>query len=89
MRTVLLCLLTLACETETHEEAAERRAKEAWVGPCHDTATLVATTAGSPSQAECPNRLHRMRIEVTAAPSNEEFGAVVFCECQRADGGAQ
>ena len=86
--------LVIGCERESDNDRYKRKAHEAWVGPCKDTATLIATTTWSPSERSCPNRLHRMRVEVAAAPSNEEFGAVVFCECQRgwrkhaADGGA-
>lgn len=49
---------------------------------CQDSATLVATTAGSPNGATCPNRHHRMRV-VPATLAGEEIGATVFCECER------
>lgn len=57
-----------------------------WEKPCTDMSWLLATTAGSPNQAACPNKSHRMRVQVATTPSQEEIGALVFCECQR-DGG--
>jgi hypothetical protein len=67
------------------EPGNRRRAEEAREGPCSDVSWLLATTAGSPSQAICPNRLHRMRVQVATHPSNEEAAALVFCECRRSD----
>lgn len=65
----------------------------AWTAPCQDESVLLATTAGSPSSFKCSNRGHRMRVEIASAPANEEFGALVFCECVRpgdgADGGGK
>ena len=55
--------------------------EKAWVEPCHDKSRLLASTIGSPGDFECPNQKHKMRVEVMTAPSNEEFGALVFCEC--------
>lgn len=55
-----------------------------WNEPCHDVSTLVATTTGSPDSFECPNKLHRMRV-AASTKSGEEVGAVVFCECVRAE----
>ncbi len=66
-----------------------RLADEERNGPCKDSATLLATTAGSPNYHVCPNRRHRMRIQIASAPSNEEFGAVAFCECQPDPAGKQ
>lgn len=51
--------------------------------PCRDEAVLLASTAGSPSHASCHHAQHRMHIEVRTTPSQEEIGAVVFCECVR------
>jgi hypothetical protein len=48
--------------------------------PCLDTSTLVATTAGSPNQFSCSNKLHRMKVE-TKVIAGEEIGALVFCQC--------
>lgn len=56
--------------------------------PCQDESQLLATTSGSPSKMKCPNRFHRMRVEVATHPSNEEAAALVFCRCFRPDGGA-
>ena len=55
----------------------------AWTEACHDEARLLATTAGSPDKFECPNKLHRMRVQVASKATNEEAAALVFCECQR------
>lgn len=66
------------------------REHERRFGPCFDSATLLATTTGSPSDQTCPNIRHRMRVEIKTTPSNEEIGALVFCECRRdADGGVR
>ena len=80
---IALAVLISACDTETDAQLAARWDREEWNGRCRDEATLVATTSGSPSSTRCPNRLHRMRVQVASSPSNEEFGAVVFCECTR------
>jgi hypothetical protein len=77
----LALLVTCACKS-TDEQWQQRR-QRAWLEPCRDSATLLATTTGSPSKRECPNRMHRLRIEVASGASNEEYAAVVFCECQR------
>lgn len=66
-------------EQQAHNAAEATRL--AWEGPCHDVSWLLATTAGSPSEAACPNKLHRMHVEVATHPSNEEAAAIVFCEC--------
>jgi len=47
---------------ETTDTAEHRRAREAWHGPCADSATLLATTSGSPNREACPNKRHRMRF---------------------------
>lgn len=60
-----------------------RLESEARERPCADQSTLLATTAGSPSFFQCPNKDHRMRVQVASAPSNEEGIALVFCECVR------
>lgn len=65
------------------DNAVEQQRREAWEGRCRDTSTLLATTAGSPSEYTCRNRLHRMRVQVASAPAHEEFGALVFCQCIR------
>ncbi len=64
-------------------EARRQEAEEIWSGKCRDESWLLATTAGSPDRAVCPNRLQRMRVQVATHPSNEEAAALVFCECQR------
>jgi hypothetical protein len=79
---IILALVTLTgCEEISGEAAWKREAKEAWVAPCADTSWLLATTAGSPDHATCPNQKHRMRVQVATKSSNEEIGALVFCEC--------
>lgn len=75
----LSALLLAGCETPN--EAQDRYRREEWVEPCRDKAMLLATTAGSPSGAECPNRLHRMSAEVATHSSNEEAAALVWCRC--------
>jgi hypothetical protein len=87
-----LALFVNACEkyeTQARYEQ-ERRTKEyaeeelkTWIGECHDQSWLLATTFGSPDSAKCPNRKHKMKVQLASAPSHEEFGAVVFCECER------
>lgn len=59
----------------------KREQEERWNAPCADTSWLLATTAGSPNAATCPNKNHRMRVQVATSPSNEEAAALVFCEC--------
>ena len=49
---------------------------------CQDSATLLATTAGSPDNYTCPNKHHKMRVE-SVTKAGEEIGATVFCECVR------
>ena len=83
-------LLLVGCETDhSGFESPGHVARRQWSEPCHDEAILLATTSGSPSHKQCPNRLHRMRVQIASAPSNEEFGAVVFCECRRGTDGGQ
>lgn len=62
--------------------AAEEQRLE-WEGPCKDMSWLLATTAGSPSAATCPNKLHWMHVQVASQSSSEEGTAVVFCACER------
>ena len=90
VKRVLPLLLLNSCLAEDcldPERAAERegarRAAAAWIAPCTDQSWLLATTAGSPSHAVCPNQRHRMHVQVATTSSNEEVGALVFCECQR------
>ena len=87
---ILVLLLCIGCEhgLEDHEARQKRRAAEQWVEPCHDTLTLVATTAGSPNGERCTNRLHRMIVE-TKTVGAEEIGVAVFCKCVRDGGGAE
>ena len=84
----LILLLTLGCDRpgafESGEHQAAREKVEQWEGPCADKSWLLATTAGSPDVAECPNKMHRMRVQVATTPSQEEVGALVFCECAHA-----
>jgi len=60
----------------------DQRVHEATYGTCHDQSWLLATTAGSPDSARCPNVHQRMRVQVATTASHEEVGALVFCECQ-------
>lgn len=68
---------------ETGDERVARERAGRWTEPCHDQSSLLATTAGSPDNFECPNKLHRMRVQVASKATNEEAAALVFCECQR------
>lgn len=61
----------------------QERQRLLWEGPCKDSATLLATTSGSPSDESCPNKRHHMRVQLSTGPSREEYGALVFCECER------
>lgn len=86
---IFLTIVTFACHTneETLEQqAARRQRQEKWTEPCRDQSALLATTAGSPDTFECPNRLHKMKVQVATAPSHEEAAALVFCECQKEPG---
>lgn len=65
------------CQTQSCQE------KKEWFEPCHDESELLATTTGSPNSMKCPNRFHRMKVQVATTPSHEEIGALVFCECER------
>lgn len=82
----VLCLFSAGCwespRTAQLQEESQEEARE-WNAPCRDESVLLATTAGSPNSFTCPNRLHKMRVQVATAPSNEEAAAIVFCECQR------
>lgn len=64
----------------TAKREAQEEEERAFNGECHDEATLIATSAGSPDKARCLNRRHKMRIEVSTK-AGEEVGAVVHCEC--------
>jgi hypothetical protein len=79
---VVLVVLS-GCDDMDGSRRAQAIADKAWEGPCADTSWLLATTAGSPDRATCPNKAHRMRVQVATTPSHEEIGALVFCECQR------
>lgn len=72
--------------TDAIDKATDRQHHEERLGPCRETATLVATTAGSPNEHTCPNVAHRMRVQVQTTATKEEVAAIVFCECVR-DGG--
>lgn len=93
MKTILgMALLLTGCDfldmDKEHERNRVRWAREAseeWEKPCLDVSWLLATTSGSPSEAKCTNRRHKMRVQVASAASKEEFGAVVFCECLHDD----
>ena len=74
-----ISLLVIGCA----EQQQKRWEQEQWYGPCHDESSLLATTAGSPNSFKCPNKDHRMRVQVATHPSNEEAAALVFCECAR------
>ena len=81
-RLVILFLLALpGCEDTDAINA--RIDREIYEGPCHDESSLLATTGGSPSHCKCPNKLHRMHVQVATHPSNEEAAALVFCQCER------
>lgn len=78
------------CEGQRqYRHRTQLEGNEAWNAECHDTSTLVATTAGSPNSATCTNKHHRMRVEAVTKASNEEMGAVVFCQCVYDDAGAE
>lgn len=64
-------------------DAYKCRERREWIEPCHDESRLLATTFNTPVHFKCPNQHHRMQVTPAAGPSNEEFGAVVFCECKR------
>lgn len=81
IRAVLLVLVVLGCEGTAVETYGQRRNRE-WFEDCRDESRLVATTAGSPNGFECPNREHRMRVELKTM-SGEEIAALVVCECER------
>jgi hypothetical protein len=72
----------VAAEQNQHKRY-ERQKLEAWNGPCADSSTLVATTTGSPSNHECTNKQHKMRVQVTTL-AGEKVGALVLCECREA-----
>lgn len=78
----LLALMVAGCD---NGEDAQKHQRGVWEGPCHDESWLLATTSGSPSSAKCPNKNHRMRVQVASMASQEEAAALVFCECQRPD----
>lgn len=82
-----LSALIVTCESPTARLDREKR--EAWVAPCQDTSVLLATTAGSPNQYTCPNQNHRMRVQVSTEPTNEEAAALVICECTKPQGKAE
>lgn len=82
----VLLLLALGCgKVKTYREQMLETREYDWNEPCHDEARLLATTSGSPDDFECPNKLHRMRVQVASKATNEEAAALVFCECQRAE----
>jgi len=85
----LKAAIFLVCATgcEKSEPAWKVYEREEWSGPCKDTSVLLATTSGSPSFQTCPNRLHRMHVQVATHSSNEEAAALVFCQCIRAGDG--
>jgi hypothetical protein len=83
LSTGALLVLLFGCESEEKRYARWRLRR--WEEPCHDVSILVATTAGSPSDFECPNRRHRMRVQITTTKTNEEVAALVFCECVSSD----
>ena len=80
----LIFLIVCVCASvgcESVEDSWKRQKQEAWEEPCHDTSTLLATTAGSPNAFACPNKHHKMHVQISTTSSNEEVGALVFCEC--------
>lgn len=84
----VLLLAVTACDDHGHADIDDSRRQAAaalaeWNGPCADTAVLVATIAGYTSEHTCANKRHHMHVQVASDPSREEFGAVVFCECER------
>lgn len=91
MKTLLvLALAVVGCDNQTDRIANDRarRAHEEAFGRCVESATLLATTTGSPSDHSCPNVKHRMRVQPATIAGGEEIGALVFCECPRdRDGG--
>jgi hypothetical protein len=91
IRTTTLALLLMACGTDRRTGCPNGDGYDSYhcremfemSKPCRDESRLLATTTGSPSAFACPNRLHRMRVEVSRAVAGEEIGALVFCECKR------
>lgn len=81
-RFFLLAVFLFGCASKLKLPLKSHREIE-WDEPCHDESYLLATTTGSLSEATCSNRLHRMHVQVATHPSNEEIGALVFCECVR------
>jgi hypothetical protein len=80
---VVVGLLSGCSADDSYEERQERRGLRVRNYPCRDQSVLLATTAGSPNEFTCPNRLHKMRVQVVTTSSNEEVAALVFCECQK------
>ena len=85
---VVCAMLFTACGESPEQQLARQRNAE-WTEPCRDQGVLLATTAGSPSRFECPNRLHKMRVQVATTPTHEEAAALVVCECVADDGRKQ
>lgn len=84
MKALLVLLALSGCNGPS---PAQRRAQFEEDDSCRDTSTLLATTSGSPNQATCPNKRHRMHVQVATTASHEEVGALVFCQCERGDAG--
>lgn len=93
---VTIFVFCYGCDHDAEQRKIDARNRERErlerEGPCFDESTLLATTTGSPSSYKCPNRKHRMHVQVATHPSNEEAAALVFCECERTpapkDGGS-
>lgn len=75
-----LLAVAIAWGHSTSERRERAQADRDLNGPCHDMSWLLATTSGSPSQAKCPNKRHRMKVATRA--SSEEVAALVLCQCQ-------
>jgi hypothetical protein len=79
-RSSSIVLLALTCLVGCNDEELGRR-----LGgevPCRDTAVLLNTSTG-PLTMTCNHRRHHMRVQAVSTPSNEDFGAIVLCECDR------
>ncbi len=80
MKILVTCLATAILASGCDTPAA--RKVEEGKRACVDTATLLATTAGSPNVFSCWHEDHRMEVSV-ATLAGEEIGSTVTCRCIR------
>lgn len=75
---------SVSCDNGPSPAAREQLRKDKeWNEPCASESVLVATTTGSPNSFKCTNKHHVMRVQVTTTKTNEEVGAIIFCECAK------